>query len=242
MIRAFRTLAIIIVLALVSFGGGILIMDLTMGMVVGKGGVETVPDLSGLPFEEATRNLEKEGLYLAVEREEPHTEIDSGAVIRQLPAAGEKVKQGRRIAVTLSAGPQRRVVPELAGERVRQARIALSGVGLGVESVTHVPHERVERDVVIASSPVAGSPAVTGEKVQLLVSLGPEPSRYLLPDLRGESLDDVRRHLRLFELPLSRVSYRSDEKAPPGVVLEQTPDPGSRVDRETSLELVVSSP
>lgn len=242
MIRAFRTLAIILVLALISFGGGILIMDLAMGLVVGKGDVSTVPGVVGLPSEEAARSLEREGLYLMVEREEHHAEIDSGAVIRQLPEAGGKVKQGRRIAVTLSTGPERSVVPELAGQRARQARIALSAAGLGVESVTHVPHERVERDAVIASSPVAGSPAVAGEKVQLLVSLGPEPSHYLLPDLTGKNLDDVRRHLRLFELPLSRVSYREGGEAVAGVVLEQKPAPGARVDRETSIELVVASP
>jgi len=240
--RVLRAVLIVIVLAGVSFAGGILVMDLAMGIVVGKGDVTTVPDIAGLHHDEAVRVLDKARLYLLVEREMHDAEADSGFVLRQRPGPDERVKEGRRIAVVLSSGPERSVIPEVAGRRVRQARIALSDEGLSVEQVLRVHHEQIERDVVIASAPVAGTPAVGGEGISLLVSLGPEPSRYLMPWLGGETLADVRRCLRLFELPLSRVQYRSEPEEKNDKVLEQTPPPGARVDRETSIEVVVSSP
>lgn len=240
--RVVRYIVLIAILGVLSFGGGILLMDLAMGFIVGKGSISRVPEVTGLPLEEATRLLEDSRLFILVNREEFDAEADSGVVIKQRPEPGDKVKRGRRITVTLSKGPERSVVPEVSGQRVRQARIALAESELQVTDVIRVPHEQVEREVVIASSPVAGTPAVAGDRVRLLVSLGPEPSGYRMPELVGSPLADVRRHLRLFELSLSRVSYRTESETGTGVVLEQSPPPGWLVDRETGIELVVSSP
>ncbi|RPJ40625.1 MAG: PASTA domain-containing protein [Candidatus Latescibacterota bacterium] len=240
--RALRYVFAVAALGLVAFLGGMLIMDLAMGIVVRRGEVTLVPDVSGLPYEEAARALADAKLDLFVEREVSPAEADSGEVVRQFPGAGMRVKQGRRIALTLSKGPEWSVVPEVVGARVRQARIVLASSGLLVEADAYVAHESIERDVVIATFPVAGSPAAEGDPVRLLVSLGPAPTGFLMPDLTGRALDDVNRHLRLFQLSRPRVTYDGDPEAEPGRVLAQSPSPGSRVDGETPIELTVSSP
>ncbi|MBN1824742.1 MAG: PASTA domain-containing protein [Candidatus Eisenbacteria bacterium] len=240
--RVFRFLLIAVALGALSFVGGIFLMDVVMGGVVGRGDVVSVPSIEELPEEEASLRLEETGLYLAVDRIEFSALLDSGIVLRQRPAAGERVKRGRRIGVILSAGAERAAVPELVGERIRQARIALAEKGLRVGGVISVPHETVEEQRVIATDPVAGTATLKGAPVDLLVSLGPEPSRFLAPDLVGLPLAEVRRHLRLFGLSLANVAYETETDKPEGTVLAQTPPPGVRLDRDRRIELKVASP
>ncbi|MFH1680306.1 MAG: PASTA domain-containing protein [Candidatus Eisenbacteria bacterium] len=240
--RGLRVTFIALLLAVIAFAGGMLLMDVVMGLVVRKGEVTVVPDVTGLLHVEAARVLEDAHLELVLEREVFDAEADSGVVVMQLPGPGMRVKQGRRISVTVSRGPEWGVVPEVAGERVRQARILLAREGLHVEADAYVPHEEIERDLVIATSPTAGVPAASGEPIRLLVSLGPEPTGFLMPDLTGRELDEVNRHLRLFQLSMPRVAYRVEGGMKGGVVLAQAPLPGERVDRETGIELTVVSP
>jgi serine/threonine-protein kinase len=240
--RAIRVLLAIAGLGLLAFLGGMLIMDLAMGIIVRRGEVTIVPDVTGLPYDEAARALAHERLDLVVEREAFDSEADSGVVIRQIPGAGMRVKEGRRIAVAISKGPEWSVVPDVAGERMRQARLTLASAGLRVEDDATVTSDGVEPDLVIATSPVAGTPAAAGDPVRLLVSLGPAATGYLMPDLKGQEITDVNRHLRLFQLSLPTIQYRDESGEEPGRVLEQSPPPGTRVDRDTNIELVVSSP
>ncbi len=240
--RVLRFLLILVGIGVVSFVGGLIAIDWIMGMVVGKGEVAEVPEVVGMPAEEAARLLDHRGLTLLVDHEEFDAVADSGVVIGQRPGAGDRVKLGRRIAVVLSRGPEGSTVPELVGERVRQARIELAEVGLDVGGVLRVHHDQVGRDLVISTFPVAGTSLVAGENVDLLVSLGPEPARYLMPSLQGKRLSEVRRHLGLFDLSLARVTYQPAPDQPQGLILDQVPPAGARVDRETSIEVVVASP
>ena len=97
---------------------------------------------------------------------------------------------------------------------------------------------------MIATSPVAGTPATSGEPVQLLVSLGPDRPSFLLPDLRGKKTSEVRRHLNLFGLSLARVTYLTDSEGggDPGMVMNQIPPPGAQVDGRSSIEVEVAAP
>ncbi len=230
-------------IGVVSFVCGIFIFDFAMKLVVGQGDEVRVPLVVQLDESEANRLLEEKGLYLVTEGATFDANLDSGTVLTQRPEEGELVKRGRRIHVVISQGPERLFVPEVGGLRVRQARISMSRMGLRAESIIQIPHDQVDHDLVIASSPVAGTPAITGEPVQLLVSSGPTRPSFMLPDLCGKRESEVRRHLNLFGLSLSQVSYLADSTATvdPGVVLSQIPPPGARVDGRSSIEVEVSA-
>lgn len=242
--RILKSLFVAAAIGVASFAVGIVVFDFAMKLVVGQGDEVSVPGVLGLDESEANRVLEENGLYIVSEGTRHDAATDSGTVLTQQPDEGERVKRGRRIHVTTSLGPERLFVPEVSGRRVRQAKIALSRAGLRAESIIGVPHDQVERDLVIATSPVAGTPAIEGESVQLLVSLGPERSSFLLPDLRGKKESEVRRHLNLFGLGLARVAYLTGGEQPgaPGVVVSQVPPAGAEVDSRSSIEVEVVAP
>jgi beta-lactam-binding protein with PASTA domain len=77
--------------------------------------------------------------------------------------------------------------------------------------------------------------------VDLLLSLGPEGGIYLVPDLRRRDLDGALALLEGSAVARPRIRYREVGSAPTGVILEQSPPPGSRLWGGRTLELVVAS-
>jgi hypothetical protein len=70
------------------------------------GGAERVevPDVVGLPRDEAQKRLDDAGLELGSQDEAPSNEVAAGAVIEQNPAAGTKVDRGDAVDVVVSTG------------------------------------------------------------------------------------------------------------------------------------------
>jgi beta-lactam-binding protein with PASTA domain len=70
--------------------------------------------------------------------------------------------------------------------------------------------------------------------------LGQRPVVFLLPDVRGRPVEEVR---DFFERSSIRLVERTREAygAPPGHVLEQTPSPGSRIRTGELVEVVVAA-
>jgi beta-lactam-binding protein with PASTA domain len=80
-----------------------------------------------------------------------------------------------------------------------------------------------------------------GGRVDLLLSEGPPGGAWLVPDLRGGGLASARELLAGRGLPAPRVRYQSAADRQADTVLDQSPPPGSRLERGRSLELVVAS-
>lgn len=63
-----------------------------------------VPDVTHLSRVEAMAQLDKEGLVAVVEDSAYVEDLAEGVVLAQLPAAGQKVKSGRSVALTINRG------------------------------------------------------------------------------------------------------------------------------------------
>ena len=82
-----------------------------------------VPDFSNLTFEEAESMAEANDMRVTVTDSVFLKRMKKGAVYRQNPAPGSKVKKGRRIALTINAvNPRQITMPDLIGYSTRQAK------------------------------------------------------------------------------------------------------------------------
>jgi len=177
--------------------GGFLIMNLVLMPSLTKQGSEVhVPEVVGLSEREAERLLAAENLRLSKISEQWSQDVPRGFVSAQDPAAGGVVKRGRRISVIVSLGAQGTSVPVLEGNTVRQAEILLESAGLRRGKVARVHTEDVGRDLVIGTDPPGETLVEQETGVDLLVSLGPLPRRFVLPDLTGKDVNTVARNLR----------------------------------------------
>lgn len=148
-----------------------------VGIVVSTG-VEstevTIPDVKGLTREDAEQTLRELGLSVIV-AENPSNSVPQGAVISQVPAAGDKVAEGTTVGLVVSSGPppgsETVVVPELIGLSLTEAQQALSEAGLGAQPAPISGTGKPNNEVVY-QSPAEGAEVAPGSTVLVLYSNG----------------------------------------------------------------------
>ena len=98
-----------------------------------------VPDLSNLTVEEARAVAEQEQMRIDVTDSVFVRRMKRGAVYRQNPVPGSKVKSGRRIALTINAVNAKEItMPDLVGYSTRQAKVELLSRGLVLGKLLYV--------------------------------------------------------------------------------------------------------
>lgn len=247
MARRLSRLLLVAAACLLLFGAG---FYLTMRVAFSGREVE-VPALSGLPLEEARMALSRANLFLEVASERHDTRVPRGRVQSQEPPAGAVIKANRKVRVTLSLGPLVVAIPDLLGESLRTAQIALSSEGLQPGHVTWVHAAKFPMESVMAQNPLptgstqaAAADAPSAEhgdgRVNLLVSRGRREAVYVMPDLVGRTLPQASAFVRRAGLRLGAVKREPGSAAPRGSVLRQSPRAGGPVGRQEIVALVVA--
>jgi beta-lactam-binding protein with PASTA domain len=201
-----------------------------------------VPDVVEMTVAEAESTLADRGLQLAETGREYDPFIPPGMVLSQQPEGGSLVKgKGRAISVVVSRGGEKVTVPNLQGVSLRQARLLLERVNLGLGKISWMYTEDFPEEVVISSAPGYKAEVYQGEVIDLLVSQGPVPSTATVPDFRGQSLEGAILLAQDSGLKIGTIIYHQDENLLPETVLEQSVEAGEEVPRESVIDLVVSS-
>ena len=90
-----------------------------------------VPDFTNMSVAEASAEASAVGIRIDVTDSVYVRKMGRGLVFSQLPTAGSKVKQGRRIQLTInSIKPKQVKMPDLVGFSMRQAKAELQAKGL----------------------------------------------------------------------------------------------------------------
>ena len=163
--------------------------------------------------------------------------VPASEVLAQDPPPGGKILRGGIISVTLSKGPERYEVPNLVGMELSPARAELSSLTLATEVAEHRWDDTVQTGVVIAVDPSAGSTVRRGTVVNLIISAGPPPAR--VPELVGEDRHSAAASAQDEGLKLQIETEHSDD-GPAGVVVTQSPDPDTGVEKGATVTIVVS--
>ncbi len=142
---------IIFNLLLMAVVAVLLVMLAMIGLNVwtDHGKVQVVPDVRRLSIPEAERLLGAVDLKVQVVDSVYDSAVPRGSVVEQVPPAGNRVKPGRDVYLTINAFSQRQIsLPELVGTSVRQARATLESLGFKDIREVYVPSEY--RNLVLA--------------------------------------------------------------------------------------------
>ncbi len=176
-----------------------------------------------------------------------HDEAEEGTIIYQKPEPGVMVQKGTDIFVTVSKGPdvastQMQNLISLTEEKAKSI-IDSQSLGLIIERQTEYS-PGIAAGKVIRTFPEAGEELTVGQKVILVISLGPEPEETAkeekqIPQLTGYPIDVAMGILtRLgFPDPIQKQVY-SDEA--PGTVVFQSVKADTVVPVTTEITLHVS--
>jgi serine/threonine-protein kinase len=237
-IRSFGITTLIVVGV---FALGVVLMNfVVMPMLIHQRNTVIVPDVRQMSEQQAGKFLGRVSLTLQIERSEHDSDIPEGYVISQRPRAHDSVKEGRTVSVVLSLGPRTQRVPDIKGLSLRQGRLLLTRQKLNPGRIVRILEESEIRERVVASSPGAGQEVEEGGEVDILVSVGGRPNRYIMPDLDGQDLLFVKDKLRDLGFRVSNVRYESRDDAYPNTVIDQFPKPGVMIREGDSIELVAA--
>jgi serine/threonine-protein kinase len=203
-----------------------------------------VPNVCGIPVEEALDKLATPHLQLELDRREYNEAIPRGSVIAQFPSPGMKVKINTPVRVVLSDGAVRVPLPNLVGLSEINAGVAVRAIpqadlDIGPGALTY--SGKVKKGDVIAQDPPAGTRILRGSKVKLLVSLGQRPVDYHMPDLRNKTIQEARAALGTLQLTLGEVREADQPGVLRGIIVAQQPAPGRRVSPGTAVTLTVAT-
>lgn len=205
-----------------------------------RGGDVRVPALEGMELRAALELTSQEQLGLRIKGTGYDLGIPPGHVISQDPRPGSKVKTNRIVFVTVSRGTPSVLTPDLVGLTLRKAELQLIQAGLTLGKVDHTHDKEVSSGTVITQSPPLGLLVGRGSSVDLLLSEGPRPAVYLLPDMTGFPMDTVLARIRAMKMRPGRIMEIVDSNVTPGTVAALTPPPGSPVVEGQSIHLTVT--
>ncbi len=140
--------------------------------VEGGGGI-VVPNLVGLSIAEAEQMLSEAGLGGLATMEVPNPDATAGRVTAQDPLAGQQLRAGTGVSVSVSSGRPRIAVPDVEGLTAEAAGQVLRRLGFDariLEEGSMVTEGRVFR-----MDPVAGTRMQVPSTVTIVVSTGPTP-------------------------------------------------------------------
>ncbi|NMH87873.1 PASTA domain-containing protein [Flavivirga algicola] len=113
------------------------------------GDFETVPDLTGKSISVADMELKENNLVMQIQDSANfNPNYPKFSVIEQEPPAGSKVKENRKIYLTLNPSGYRKIqVPNLKERTFRQAKPMLEALGFQVGKVTY--ENNIGKDLVL---------------------------------------------------------------------------------------------
>ena len=108
----------------------------------------SVPDLAKLSLNEANQKLDAADLdFIVIDSTSFNPEFPPKSVLEQNPEAGDFVKEGRKIYLTLNASNYRNIaIPDVLGKTRRQVVTHLTSIGFRIGKSTYIPD--IGRDVV----------------------------------------------------------------------------------------------
>lgn len=202
--------------------------------------VVQVPDLTGKTLEQALDLLAPVNLSLSKEGIQFDEKFPPGAIVRQAPPAGLRVREWKTVRVTLSSGGQIAYVPDAAGVPLTEAQNRLRTAGLSLGAVSQVYSNKFETGVVISQSPDAGTLSHPGAMVDLTVSKGGPPAgTVLMPEFVNKPYSLARQWAEDQSLTPT-VEETLAQDALPGLVLKQTPSADTPVGKDADVRFVVS--
>jgi serine/threonine-protein kinase len=221
------------------FGIGFSLFNfLVMPLLVKKGEEVEVPELVGLPLDQAYKILEAQHLSGEVGATRPDSLYPEGYVIEQSPESGRKAKVGRNVKLVVSTGPQLIRIPHLEGLNLSQAQSVAQNLSLRILNIDSMPSDSVPAGRIIGVAPAPGSEVPPGSGIELMVSLGAE-GRMEMPNLTGLKLTQAIDLLEEFQLCLGEVEEVAGDPDEAEMVLVQSPQAGMLVAPGDTVNLIV---
>ena len=199
-----------------------------------------VPDFTGKTFEEAVEIAKDKEIYIRNTAEEYSDTVKEGAIISQSVDAGEDIKKGDTIDVTISLGTGKFNIDNFVGMDISEVYKKVQNIDIKLIE-EYVDHDEIEIGKVVKQSPRAGSTINIGDEVTLYISKGTEEKLVIVPNLINLTESEAKATLRSAGLSVGRISMSESNSVEEGCVISQSINYGNEVEEGKAISLVISS-
>ena len=212
----------------------------------------TVPDFSNLSVEEASALAAQSGMRVEVTDSVFVKRMKKGAVYRQSPRVGSKVKEGRRVILTINAKNAKKVtMPNLIGYSMRQAMAELQSRGLVLGKLIYVDDiatNNVLRQLMGNRQIEPGVQVESEAIIDLVLGLNSSDNETYVPDVMGLKNISAQDAVRANSLNVNRLrfdkSVKNYDDTLSAVVYKQNPEPSEysvKMGEDVTLYLTVDT-
>jgi len=206
----------------------------------------TVPQLEGVHLEELDEFLVERDLRYEVTADSGYSaEYPPLTVLSQNPKEGKKVKENRKIYVSLNAtSPPNVKMPKLVDGSLKNAQMVLESYGLILGDISYEPHEfqnAVLQQKLDGKEIEAGVDVAKGSTIDLVIGNG-NGRPFAMPDLIDNSKEDAEFIIIGSGLQVGKVRTREVEDKASGIVVQQYPEAGTSVRTGNNVDIWVVAP
>ncbi|HET8860127.1 PASTA domain-containing protein [Marivirga sp.] len=206
----------------------------------------TVPQLEGVHLNELDEFLLERDLRFEVTEDSGYSaEYPALTVLNQDPKAGKKVKENRKIYVSLNAtSPPNVKMPKLVDGSLKNAQMVLESYGLLLGEISYEPHEfqnAVLKQKLDGEIIEAGADVAKGSSIDLVVGNG-NGRPFAMPDVVDNNQEEAEFIIVGSGLQIGKVRTRVDDEKAAGIVLQQYPEAGTSVRTGTNVDIWVVAP
>lgn len=218
-----------------------------LNVVTQHGKEIVVPDFSNMTLTEAEDAALQAGMRVEVTDSVFVKRMQRGAVYRQNPEPGARVKKGRRVVLTINAVNAKKVtMPDLVGLSMRQAMAELLSRGLVLRKLIYVQDmatNNVLRQLMGNREVEPGTMIDSESEIDLVVGLNSLDNVTYVPDVSGlknmSAVDAIHSHsLNVKSLKFDE-SVKDYDDSLNAMVYRQVPEPSDSIKVNMGDEVVL---
>lgn len=213
---------------------------LTLTLIIKSEDTVIVPELEGKDVVYALEILTELELNTKVKGSEYTGDIPKNHVVFQEPPPGAEIKKGRDVRIILSKGPKTFAMPHLLGLSIQQAEIILEENDMCRGELSRTHDFKIEKDAVMAQVPASGMVVSRKACADLLVSMGPRPKAFKMPNMAGLTLEDALQTIEDLNLVIGELKSAYRDHKPRNTIVEQEPVSGQRIVVGSAVRLLIN--
>ena len=170
----------------------------------------SVPDFYGLTVSEADSIALSSKLKCKIIDTVFLAKLPKGKIIEQIPKPDFRVKEGRTVFLTYNSKSAKKIkMPNLLGVSLRQAQAIAETYGLVIGEQKYVPaiSTTVKKQLIDNKEIENGSIVDEGSVIDLIIGLGNNNMKALIPNIKGLNIEDAKRITTEFNLNLGMPIY-----------------------------------
>lgn len=197
-----------------------------------------IPDVSGMELDEAISKLKLSGLEVDKKIEIEDENVEKGKVVKTNPESGTTVKENSKINLYISTGKEKFELSDYVGRQYEDVIRLLDNYNFkDIKKIEK--HDDSEPGTIISQNPSGGEKVVPEEtELEFEVSKGPE--KIVLKDLTQYNLKGAQDYASLVGLTLDASQEKYDDNIPAGMVISQSPEPGTELKKGDKVTVVIS--